>query len=67
MLELMDLRELMDPRYLVAIADCLSFSRAADECAATQATLSIPLETYISAQCKGVALDWGKHWSSAAA
>lgn len=34
---------LRDLRYLVALADCLSFSRAADECAATQSTLSIQL------------------------
>lgn len=46
-LQYMNLRDL---RYLVALADCLSFSRAADECAVTQSTLSIQvrkLEEYL--------------------
>jgi len=30
-------------RYLIAVAECLSFSRAADHCAVTQSTLSIQL------------------------
>jgi len=34
---------LRDLRYLVALVDRLSFSRAADECAVTQSTLSIQL------------------------
>jgi LysR family hydrogen peroxide-inducible transcriptional activator len=36
----MSIREL---RYLIALADCLSFTRAADRCAVTQSTLSIQL------------------------
>jgi LysR family hydrogen peroxide-inducible transcriptional activator len=43
----MNLRAL---RYLVALANCLSFSRAADRCAVTQSTLSIQirkLEEYL--------------------
>jgi hypothetical protein len=36
----MNLRAL---RYLIALADCLNFSRAADRCAVTQSTLSIQL------------------------
>jgi DNA-binding transcriptional LysR family regulator len=43
----MNLRAL---RYLVALAKCLSFSRAADRCAVTQSTLSIQirkLEEYL--------------------
>lgn len=36
----MNLRAL---RYLVALAECLNFSRAADRCAVTQPTLSIQL------------------------
>jgi len=34
---------LRDLRYFVALVDCLSFSRAADECAVTQSTLSTQL------------------------
>lgn len=34
---------LRDLRYLVAVADCLSFSRAAEQCSVTQSTLSIQL------------------------
>jgi LysR family hydrogen peroxide-inducible transcriptional activator len=30
-------------RYLIAVADCLNFSRAAERCAVTQPTLSIQL------------------------
>jgi LysR family hydrogen peroxide-inducible transcriptional activator len=30
-------------RYLIALAECLNFSRAADRCAVTQSTLSIQL------------------------
>jgi LysR family hydrogen peroxide-inducible transcriptional activator len=47
----MNLRAL---RYLIALAECLNFSRAADRCAVTQSTLSIQLrklESYL-----GVAL-----------
>jgi DNA-binding transcriptional LysR family regulator len=43
----MNLRAL---RYLLALAECLSFSRAADRCAVTQSTLSIQvrkLEEYL--------------------
>jgi DNA-binding transcriptional LysR family regulator len=43
----MNLRAL---RYLVALANCLSFSRAADRCSVTQSTLSIQirkLEEYL--------------------
>lgn len=36
----MSIREL---RYLIALADCLSFTRAADRCSVTQSTLSIQL------------------------
>jgi DNA-binding transcriptional LysR family regulator len=36
----MNLRAL---RYLIALAECLNFSRAADRCAVTQSTLSIQL------------------------
>jgi LysR family hydrogen peroxide-inducible transcriptional activator len=36
----MNLRAL---HYLIALADCLNFSRAADRCAVTQSTLSIQL------------------------
>lgn len=36
----MNLRAL---RYLVALAECLNFSRAAERCAVTQSTLSIQL------------------------
>ncbi|MGH8196777.1 MAG: LysR family transcriptional regulator [Steroidobacteraceae bacterium] len=36
----MTIREL---RYLIALADCLNFSRAAERCAVTQSTLSIQL------------------------
>jgi LysR family hydrogen peroxide-inducible transcriptional activator len=36
----MNLRAL---HYLIALADCLNFSRAADRCAVTQPTLSIQL------------------------
>jgi LysR family hydrogen peroxide-inducible transcriptional activator len=49
--ERMNLRAL---RYLIALAECLNFSRAADRCAVTQSTLSIQLrklENYL-----GVAL-----------
>jgi DNA-binding transcriptional LysR family regulator len=47
----MNLRAL---RYLIALAECLNFSRAAERCAVTQSTLSIQLrklENYL-----GVAL-----------
>lgn len=43
----MNLRAL---RYLIALAACLNFSRAADRCAVTQSTLSIQvrkLENYL--------------------
>lgn len=30
-------------RYLIALADCLNFTRAADRCSVTQSTLSIQL------------------------
>jgi DNA-binding MarR family transcriptional regulator len=38
------------PHYLIALAECLNFSRAADRCAVTQPTLSIQvrkLEEYL--------------------
>lgn len=47
---IMSLREL---RYLIALADCLSFTRAAERCAVTQSTLSIQLrklEDYLGVQ-----------------
>jgi len=36
----MSIREL---RYLIALADCLNFTRAAERCSVTQSTLSIQL------------------------
>ncbi|MET0659845.1 MAG: LysR family transcriptional regulator [Steroidobacteraceae bacterium] len=40
-------------RYLIALAECLNFTRAAEHCSVTQSTLSIQLrklETYLGVQ-----------------